>query len=104
MDIASYRRSGALLQISGKLVWPLEVEFDLHTRALLDEAARRGLKEIAIDVTGLEAMGSQYIGALAAVAAEMKKLGGTLTVRATGRVADLLRQCGLDRVMSLEIE
>lgn len=103
METAVYRRSGALLQIAGKLIWPVDVEFDIHTRELLDEAHRRNLKEIVIDVTGLEAMGSQYIGALAAVAAEMKKFGGSLIVRATGHVAELLTQCGLDRIMTLEI-
>jgi hypothetical protein len=49
-------------------------------------------------------MASQYIGALAAVAAEVKSLGGALSVRAKDHVADLLQQCGLDRILTLEIE
>ena len=49
-------------------------------------------------------MVSQYVGALAAAAAEIKKLGGVVTVRASGRVADVLRECGIGKVAVLEFD
>ena len=104
MEVANYKRQGNTLRIWGSLDWPLEVQFDIETRALLDEAQAQGHTNVVIDLLGLSYMGSQYIGALAAVAAEMKKSDGGLAVRAKGRVAELLRACGLDRVVSLEIE
>ena len=104
MELTTYRRQGDTLVVQGSLTSPIDMKFDLETRALLDAAEAGGLKDVTIDVRGVGAMVSQYIEALAAVAADMKKHGGGLTVRATGEVAELLRQCGLDQVMALDLE
>ncbi len=104
MDFASFTRKDDELRISGSLMWPLDVKFDIEASALLEYAAKRGLRDVTIDVRDVTAMGSQYIGALAAIAADMKRHGGGLTIRAKGKVAELLKQCGLDRLMALDLE
>ena len=104
MELTNYQRKGDTLVVRGSLTSPLDMEFDLETRALLDAAAASGLKDVTIDVRGVDAMMSQYIGALAALAADMKKRGGGLTVKAKGMVAELLKQCGLDQLMALDLE
>ena len=104
MPQATYKLSDDTLSIKGDLNQPLDIQFDIETQALIESARKRGLKDIFIDVRAVTAMGSQYIGALSAVAAEMKRHGGTLTVRAKGKVGELLCQCGLDRLMMLVVE
>lgn len=104
MPRTKYQLSEGTLAVKGDLSAPLDIQFDIETRALLDSAKERGLADIFIDLNEVAAMGSQYIGALAAVAAEAGKYDGTLTVRAKGKVAELLKQCGLDRLMQLVIE
>jgi len=104
MEFANFQRDGDKLRIWGNLNWPLDVKFDIETSALLAEAAGKGLKDVTIDVRDVESMGSQYLGALAAVAADMKKRGGGLTVRARGSIAELIKQVGLHRVLTLDTE
>ena len=104
MEFANFHRVGDKLRIWGNLSWPLDVKFDIETGALLAEAAAKGLTEVTIDVRDVEYMGSQYLGALAAVAGDMKKRGGELTVRARGKIAALIREVGLHRVLTLDTE
>ena len=104
MPEVTYELSTDTLSIGGSLDRPLDIQFDIETQALVDSARKHQLKDVSIDVRKVTYMGSQYIGALAAVAAELKKDDGTLTVRAKGQVAELIRQCGLDRLMQLVIE
>ncbi len=104
MQRPTYELSTDTLTIKGDLTSPLDVQFDIETQALIESARKHGLKDVFIDVREVAAMASQYIGALAAVAADMKKCDGELTVRAKGHVAEILRQCGLDRLMQLAIE
>ena len=102
MPKVTYQLSHDTLTVSGDLNWPLEIRFDIETQALVDSVIRLGLTDVAIDLLEVTAMGSQYIGALAAVAAALSNRGATLTIRAKGQVAGLLQQCGLDRLMQLE--
>lgn len=104
MEFANFQRDGDRLRIWGNLNWPLDVKFDIETSALLAEAAEKGLTDVTIDVRDVSSMGSQYLGALAAVAADMKKRGGGLTVRARGNIAELIKQVGLHRVLTLDTE
>jgi len=104
MEFANFHRDGDKLRIWGNLNWPLDVKFDIETSALLAGAAEKGLTDVTIDVRDVESMGSQYLGALAAVAADMKKRGGGLTVRARGSIAELIKQVGLHRVLTLDTE
>jgi anti-anti-sigma regulatory factor len=104
MPRTKYKLSEDTLAVKGDLNAPLDVQFDIETRALLDSAKERGSTDLFIDLSEVTIMGSQYVGALAAVAAEAGKNDGTLTVRARGKAAELLKQCGLDRLMQLIIE
>ncbi len=104
MERPTYELSTGTLTIKGDLTSPLEVQFDIETQALLESARKHGLKDISIDIRGVSAMASQYIGALAAVAADVRKCDGELTVHAKGKVAEVLRQCGLDRLLQLAID
>jgi anti-anti-sigma factor len=103
MQGATYESLGNTLKIHGNLDWPLDLEFDIQTKSFLEEAKKAAYEDIRIDVTKVEFMGSQYLGAMAAVAAVVKSMGATLTVIATGKVGELLHQIGLHRVMKLEL-
>lgn len=100
----TYELSTGTLSIKGDMNSPLDVQFDIETQALIESAKKYGLTDISIDIREVTGMASQYIGALAAVAADIKKRDGELTVHAKGKVAELLRQCGLDRLMQLAID
>ena len=104
MGFAEYSLRENELRISGSLTWPLDVRFDIEMRALLDALKERGVGEVVVDVRDVATMASQFVGALVAVAGEARNLGGGLTVRAQGRVADVLRECGIDKVVALEVE
>jgi len=103
MQGATYETVGNTLKIIGNLDWPLDLEFDIQTKTFLEEAKKAGYEEIRFDVTKVGFMGSQYLGAMAAVAAVVKGMGANLTVVATGKVGELLHQIGLHRVMKLEL-
>ena len=104
MEFANFHRDGDRLRIWGSLNWPLDMKFDIEAHDLLEHAAKNNLSDITIDVRDVDSMGSQYLGALAAVAADMKKRGGELTVRARGKVAQTIAGVGLDRVLTLVTE
>jgi anti-anti-sigma factor len=103
MQTATYQQVGNTLMVSGTLDWPLDIEFDLHTKRFIDNMKRAEQSDLRIDVTGVDFMGSQYLGAIASIAAVVKAMGGSLTVTATGRVGQTLQQVGLERVMALEL-
>ena len=102
MEFASYEQEGDRLVIRGDLTWPLDMQFDIATSSLLAYADEHGVNEVTVDVLQVDAMGSQYLGALAAVAADMKKRGGALTVKAKDKVAHTIKVCGLDRLLNLD--
>jgi anti-anti-sigma regulatory factor len=104
MEFPEYRRAGDVLQISGALDELFSARFDIEIKALLDDAAAQGLERIVVDIRELTSIGSQYVGALATAATEMQRLQGSLAVRAKGQVGELVRQLGLGKVASLEIE
>jgi len=103
MDLATYEQIGNTLIISGHLDWPLDVEFDLHTKAFIEEVKKAQWEDVRIDVSGVDYMGSQYLGALAAIASVITSLGGKLTVKAAGQVAQTIHNVGLHRIMDLEV-
>lgn len=104
MQLAVFRRQNSTLIIEGDLTWPLDMRFDLEVSALLQDVHAAGLNDVTIDLRGVVAISSQYIGALAAVAAELKKNGGTLNVMASSRISNVLQNTGLDRLVALFIE
>ena len=104
MSIAEYSLHGNELRISGSLDSPLDIRFDIEMRALVDALTERGVAEVVVDIRDVPTIVSQYVGALAAAAAEIKRLGGVVTVRASGRVADVLRECGIGKVALLEVD
>ena len=77
---------------------PLDMEFDIACRKLLDTEA----KDLVIDMTRVKRIISQYLGALAVVAAESRESDRTLTIRARKVVAQVIRQVGFDQLMNLE--
>lgn len=104
MEVAYYHRAGDVLKISGSLDQVLDAQFDIEMRALLDDAAAQGVKDVVVDLRSLTTIRSQYLGALASVASEMRKQEGGLTVLARGRIAGLIQEFGLGRIVNLDIE
>lgn len=104
MQLANFKRNQSTLIIEGDLTWPLDMRFDMEISALLADVHEAGLNDITIDLRAVVAISSQYIGALAAVAAELKKVGGSLSVMASNKIAQILRNTGLDRLVALYLE
>lgn len=87
-----------VLFIHEDLTSPLDVEFDIACRELLESDHR----ELIIDLTRVKRIISQYLGALAMAASEARRTGRILTIRAGGAVYDVIRQVGFDQLMNLE--
>ena len=94
-----YEMGGGRLTIRGSLTEALDINFDINCRKLLDSREQ----SLVVDLTGVSGITSMYLGALAGVASEASAQGRTLIVRANSRVADLIRQVGFDRIMTMEI-
>jgi anti-anti-sigma factor len=103
MEPATYRRSGGVLVVTGSLHLPVDAQFDISMRDLLEYADKEGACDLAIDLTGVTYMASQFLGAVGAVAITLQERGGSLTVRAGRRVAGLFKLSGFDHVMNLVV-
>ncbi len=105
VESAKCHRSGTTLRITGSLHQPVDAEFDLSVRALLDEAAEKGAENITVDLREVTYIGSQYLGAIGSLAVEMKRTnGGTVTVYACEHIASLISMTGFDHVLTLVTE
>ena len=92
--------SGNELVIKTDLTSPMDVQFDIACRKLLDAEG----EEIVIDLVAVKRIISQYLGGIALVAAEAKKSGRRLKIRAAaGHVAEVFQTVGFDRLMEIEV-
>jgi anti-anti-sigma regulatory factor len=96
--VKGFKISGNVLTIAKDLTSPLDMEFDISCRQLLDS----NHKDLVIDMVRVTRIVSQYLGALAMAAAEARKQGRTLTIRAGAAVYDVIKQVGFDQLMKLE--
>lgn len=83
----------------GILTAPIDLDFDLMTQELLESTKEA---EIVIDLCGVLAMNSMYLGAIAAVAAEARREKRELLVRARKKVGKVMLQCGFHRILKLQ--
>jgi anti-anti-sigma regulatory factor len=90
--------TGNILRVERDLTSPLDMEFEIACRQLLDLKHN----ELVIDLTAVTRIVSQYLGALAMTAAEAHKTGRSLTLRASNAVYDVIKQVGFDKLMKLE--
>lgn len=104
MADATYELTGNTLAVKGKLQFPVDTEFFTCANALVKGASERGAKSICVDLRKVTYMASQYIGVLAAMAGEASVAEGRVKVRAKGKVANLLVDCGLNHVLTLTVE
>ncbi len=104
MPGTTYERKVGELRVVGSLSLPIDMEFDVNTRALVDEAIEKGVYQVTLDLREVTYVSSQYLGAIAAIAVDMKKLGGGLVVMANPRMAKLMRTGGFDQVLTLLVE
>jgi anti-anti-sigma factor len=92
------RREGdaAVVAVSGKLDMVTQAEF----RSAVTDAMTGGAKRAVIDLAGLTYVSSAGIGALAAIASELKGRGGDLRVaNPQGNVLRIFEICGIDKVV-----
>lgn len=94
----TYELEGSTLKITGELSQVLDLNFDIHTQELLELPDSR----LTIDLSGVNYMASQYLGALAAVAMEAGKANKELVVIATAKVSAVIELAGFDRILKLE--
>ncbi len=97
--MASFVREGNELKVSGTL-GPGENEelFRLGSELLEAEAP-----QLLLDISRAEHEGSSLVGAVARLGAEARVRSKSLTVRAEGRIADLLVWAGLHRIVTLHV-
>jgi anti-anti-sigma factor len=92
------RREGdaAVVAVSGKLDMVTQEEF----RNAVKEAIDGGAKRAVIDLGELTYVSSAGIGALAAIASDLKGRGGDLRVaNLQGNVQRIFEICGIDKVV-----
>jgi anti-anti-sigma factor len=59
--------------------------------------------DLVIDLTGVTYIASQFLGAVGGAAVTLREKGGSLTVRAGKRVADLFKLSGFDHILKLVV-
>ena len=87
-----------ILYVNKNLNNPLEMEFDIGCNKLLSTGARI----IVIDLTHVDIIVSQYMGAIARTAAAAKQQSKRLIIRACPPVAQLLYHMQFDRLVEIE--
>ena len=86
------------VRVTKPLAGPLEMEFDIACRGLLDSRARI----LVVDLTRVKLIISQYLSSLALVAVEARRLGRRLIVRASRTVSQVLYRMRFNELMEIE--
>ncbi len=73
-------------------------------RDFAGKMAKRGLREFVVDLKDCELMDSTFMGTLAGIALKIAVGGKVHVIRANPRNREVLRNLGLDRILSLEDE
>ena len=87
------------LSVSGSIGRDEAQAFATHSHQLLESSSDM----IIVDLTGVHAADSSFLGMIAELAVEVGSQSKTLVIRATGKVADLVAWAGLQRVATLEL-
>ena len=93
-----FLRQGSALKVVGELTWDVTSAFDQACRTLLREVA----SSPAVDLTGLDMMGSTHIGILVAHATEARASGKELIIKASGSLRKVIVLSGLDKLAKIE--
>ncbi len=91
--------SGNTLRVTGQPALALEEAFRLAVRRLLGTDH----ETLVVDLSGVPYIGSEYLGELAAMVVEAAQKQRSVSIRATGTVAKLLRLGELDKLGSVEV-
>ena len=91
--------SGNTVYVRRDMNRPLDMEFDIACRKLLDCPSG----ELVVDMSGVRSAAAQYLHALASVAREAGKSGRTLVVRAGGELASAIRPMDEEKLFKLEV-
>lgn len=92
------RVEGGRLVAGGDLSHDSSTQFDRACRELLAGPA----EALLVDLSAVTAISSTYVGLLGELGLGARAAGKPLTVRAGPRVAAVLREAGLDAVISIE--
>ena len=95
----AYKVDGDTLTVHGDLTGVIDLEFDVFASELLEAEAT----VLTIDLMGVTMMGSAHIGILSAFASKVHERGRRLRVVATGNVAKLLKETGVDQLLELAV-
>ena len=93
-----YSLEGNVLCIEGSLFNPYGTQIETYTAQLLEHDS----DQLVLDLTGVEYMGSWYLGIIADLAAKANARSKRLKVMAADHVAKLISMSGLDRLVDLE--
>jgi len=95
--MTEYAITDGVLHIRGELSDPVDDEFKEWSEKLLAVQT----SDLAIDVTEVTYMVSQYLGNIAMISAEARLSKRSLKVLATGDNLNLLRMVGFDQIMDV---
>ena len=93
---------------NGKMTLCLSGEIDHHSALMLRQAAddliyRHRPLEVVLDLSGIEFMDSSGLGFIMGRYALLKKLGGTIIIKAPNdRVKKIIALAGLERIIRIE--
>ena len=93
-----YDLDGSLLRVSDDLEDPLDTEFDIHSSRLLGVDS----KLLTLDLTGVEYMGSWYLGRIADLSIQANLTEKGLKIIASDQIAKIIRLAGLDKMVEFE--
>lgn len=96
---AKFVLEGGRLAVQGQLGPEGEKAYSEALYRLLNS----GEKELEVDLTGLHLMSSAYVGSTCLFVLVAKQKHMNVTVTAKGKLADILRAAGLDKLTELRV-
>ena len=62
----------------------------------------QGLHNVTIDMLGVSYMSSSHLGVIAGASSDAHRAGGAIKIIATGAILELLKNTGIDKIVTLE--
>jgi anti-anti-sigma factor len=92
--------SGSTITLSGNLGTDEVRPF----QNALSDMKFQGLKDVTIDMLGVEYMTSSHLGVIAGASSDAHRAGGSMKIIAAGAILELLKSTGIDKIVTLEGE
>lgn len=95
----AYELSGGTLRVAGEIGYDLNPVFRARCRQLLEADE----KELSLDLSKVFYLSSAHLGVLEEILTEAKKIGKTVSIRASDKAARTLRLAGFEPLAPIEV-